>query len=83
LINRLRRNDIGNVFIAKCATVAKDIDGFFATVYLAPWKRDIRVAIYRRRVFHLSAKNFQLDLFDPSNGYWEYSAVSTNKSIGL
>jgi hypothetical protein len=63
--------------------VASDIDGFFTTVHLAPWNRDLKVAIYRKRVFHPTAKNFQLDLFDPSNGYWEYSAITTNKSIGL
>src|SRR5262249_37446088 len=63
--------------------IAKDVDGFFTTVHLAPWNREVKVAIYRKRVFHLSAKNFQLDLFDPSNGYWEYSAVTTNKCVGL
>lgn len=64
-------------------SVAPGIDGFFTTVHLKPWKRDLKVAIYRKQVFHLSRKNFQLDLFDPSNGYWEYSAVTTNKQIGL
>ena len=64
-------------------SVAHDIDGFFTTVHLAPWNRDLRVAVYRKRVFHPSRKNFQLDLFDPSNGYWEYSAITTNKRIGL
>ena len=64
-------------------SIAKDIDGFFTTVHLAPWNRDLKVAIYRKRVFHPSAKNFQLDLFDPSNGYWEYSAITTNKCVGL
>jgi hypothetical protein len=63
--------------------VAEGLDGFYTTVHLAPWKRDIRVAIYRKRVFHPTAKNFQLDLFDPSDGYWEYSAITTNKRIGL
>jgi hypothetical protein len=37
------------------------------TVHLAPWNRDLKVAIYRKRVFYPSVKNFQLDLFDPSN----------------
>jgi len=63
--------------------VAPGIDGFFTTVSLKPWKRTLKVAIFRKRVFHVSRKNFQLDLFDPSNGYWEYSAVTTNKEIGL
>lgn len=37
--------------------------------------------IYRKRVFHKTAKNFQLDLFDPNDGYYEYSAVVTNKAV--
>jgi hypothetical protein len=46
------------------------------------WGRRLRVVVYRRRVEHETAKNFQLDLFDPSNGHYEYSAVVTNKLIG-
>jgi hypothetical protein len=41
----------------------------------------LRVVVYRRRVQHETAKNFQLDLFDPSNGTYEYSAVVTNKLL--
>jgi hypothetical protein len=63
--------------------IAPGLDGFFARVHLAPWKRDVQVAIYRKKVQHPSCKNYQLDLFDPSNGYWEYSAITTNKRIGL
>jgi len=48
----------------------------------ARWGRRLRVVVYRRRVRHETAKNFQLDLFDPSNGYYEYSAVVTNKVLG-
>jgi Transposase DDE domain group 1 len=50
-------------------------------VELAQWGRSFRVVIYRRRVKHETAKNFQLDLFDPSDGHYEYSAVVTNKSL--
>ena len=32
---------------------------------------------------HESPKNFQLDLFDPDDGHWEYSAITTNKPLGL
>jgi len=32
-------------------------------------------------VAHETAKNFQLDLFDPSDGHYEYSAVVTNKAL--
>jgi hypothetical protein len=51
-------------------------------VVLAPWGgRRLRVVLYRRRVQHETAKNFQLDLFDPSDGHYEYSAVVTNKTL--
>jgi hypothetical protein len=51
-------------------------------VAVARWERRFRVVVYRRRVQHQTAKNFQLDLFDPSNGHYEYSAVVTNKPLG-
>lgn len=47
----------------------------------AQWGRSFRVVIYRRRVGHQTAKNFQLDLFDPNDGHYEYSAVVTNKGV--
>ncbi len=61
------------------------IDGqvscFSTRIHLAPWDRQMRVVIYRKRVFHQSRKNFQLDLFDPADGYFEYSAIVTNKTL--
>ena len=47
-----------------------------------PWKRYLHVVIYRKRVHHESRKNFQLDLFDPDDGHYEYSAIATNTSLG-
>ncbi len=43
------------------------------------WQRTLSVLIYRKRVRRETRKNFQLDLFDPDNGYYEYSAIVTNK----
>jgi len=63
--------------------VATDIDGFDMVLPVAPWGMEFRVAIYRKRVLHKSPKNYQLDLFDPDDGYWEYSAIATNKTVGL
>jgi len=64
--------------------VAIDLEAFETTVTIPTWKnRSLRVAIYRRRVQHESPKNFQLDLFDPDDGHWEYSAITTNKPLGL
>jgi hypothetical protein len=51
-------------------------------VAIAPWGRTFRVVVYRTHVAHETAKNFQLDLFDPSDGHYEYSAVVTNKALG-
>ena len=45
------------------------------------WQRRLRVVVYRKRVYHLTHKNFQLDLFDPADGYYEYSAIVTNKAL--
>jgi hypothetical protein len=50
-------------------------------VEVAKWGRCFRVVVYRRRVAHETAKNFQLDLYDPSDGHYEYSAVVTNKTL--
>jgi len=38
----------------------------------------LAVAIYRKKVAHRTAKNFQLDLFDPNDGYYEYSGIPSN-----
>lgn len=63
----------------------KRVDGqvscFSTNLELAQWGRKIRVVVYRKRVFHQTRKNFQLDLFDPADGYFEYSAIATNKSL--
>jgi hypothetical protein len=61
--------------------VADGIDCFEEDIMLGPWNRCLRVVIYRKRVGHKSPKNYQLDLFDPSDGHWEYSAVVTNKTL--
>ena len=63
--------------------VAAGVEGFETRVWLDPWKCKPRVAIFRKRVHHESRKNYQLDLFDPTDGHWEYSAVVTNCRFGL
>jgi hypothetical protein len=63
--------------------IANDLQAFETRLPLEPWERIQRVVVYRRKVRHKSPKNYQLDLFDPSNGHWEYSAIATNKSIGM
>jgi hypothetical protein len=61
--------------------VDDQVSCFSTVLYLGPWQRSLRVTIYRKKVWHRSSKNFQLDLFDPANGYYEYSAVATNKTL--
>jgi hypothetical protein len=61
--------------------VAPAIDAFETQLPLAPWGLTLRVVIYRKRVAHATRKNFQLDLFSPDDGHFEYSAVTTNKAL--
>ena len=61
--------------------VSDGIDGFSIKHFIKPWNITVRMVIYRKRVRHRTAKNFQLDLFSPDDGYFEYSAVATNKSL--
>jgi hypothetical protein len=39
--------------------------------------------LYRKHVGHKSPRNFQLDLFTPDDGHFEYYAVATNLSLSL
>ncbi|MGH8131849.1 MAG: IS1380 family transposase [Steroidobacteraceae bacterium] len=58
--------------------VTAEVSGFMVPAVETPWGKALAVAIYRRRVAHPTAKNFQLDLFDPDDGHYEYSAVTSN-----
>ena len=61
--------------------VTGDIDGFETQLELAVWGLKLRIVVYRKRVHHQSPKNYQLDLFSPNDGYFEYSAVATNLTL--
>jgi hypothetical protein len=63
--------------------VDEDVQGFFTTISVKTWDRQFRVAIFRKQVHHPTQKNYQLDLFDPNNGTWEYSAVASNLTLGM
>lgn len=63
--------------------VDRYIDGFETRLPIEPWNRTERVVVYRKRVSHESRKNFQLNLFSPDDGHFEYSAVATNKSLSI
>ena len=58
--------------------VASDVEGFMVAAVATPWGYSCSVAIYRKKVAHRTAKNYQLDLFDPNDGCYEYSAITSN-----
>src|SRR6266850_3634720 len=57
--------------------VAPHVTGFFHDLYIPQWDLHLRVMLYRKHVAHESPKNFQLDLFTPDDGHFEYAAVAT------
>lgn len=57
--------------------VDESVSGFETNFTIKPWNMNVRVVCYRKKVFHPTAKNFQLDLFNPDDGTYEYSAVTT------
>src|SRR5262250_1573979 len=63
--------------------VAPDVTGFEHRLAIPQWNLRLRVMIYRQHVQHESPKNFQLDLFTPDDGHFEYYAVATNLPLDL
>jgi len=59
-------------------SVDSKVDFFEKTLRLDAWDLKLRVVMYRKKVKHKTRRNYQLDLFDPNDGYYEYSAVATN-----
>jgi hypothetical protein len=66
---------------SRWSAVAADIDCLETRLALATWGLELRVVVYRKRVHHRRPKNYQLDLFSPDDGYFEYSAVATNLTL--
>ena len=63
--------------------IGPGLQAFYTKLRIPKWDLTLRVAVYRKHVSHLTRKNFQLDLFDPNDGHYEYSSVATNKRAGL
>jgi len=63
--------------------IGPGLQAFHTELRIPTWDLTLRVAIYRKHVSHRTRKNFQLDLFDPNDGHYEYSSVATNKRVGL
>ena len=54
---------------------------FQTQLQLKVWELELRVVVFRKRVAHESRRNYQLDLFSPDDGHFEYSAVVTNLTL--
>src|SRR5437870_8639593 len=63
--------------------LATGVTGFEHWLTIPQWQLRLRVMIYRKHVQHESPKNFQLDLFTPDDGHFEYYAVATNMALSL
>ena len=63
--------------------IGSDLQAFYTQLHIPQWGLTVRVAVYRKHVSHKTSKNFQLDLFDPNDGHYEYSSVATNKRVRL
>lgn len=61
--------------------VNAEVECFEGALAPSPWNTHLRVVIYRKKVHHPTRKNYQLNLFDPADGTYEYSAVTSN--LGL
>jgi hypothetical protein len=61
--------------------LAPGVTGFKHQLAIPQWNVRLRVMIYRKHVQHESPKNFQLDLFTPDEGHFEYYAVAINLSL--
>src|SRR4029453_6746394 len=63
--------------------LAPGVTGFEHRLTIPQWDVAVRMMIYRKHVRHASRKNFQLDLFTPDDGHFEYYAVATNMALPL
>lgn len=63
--------------------VRPGLQAFATRLGIPKWGLSLRVVVYRKHVSHRTRKNFQLDLFHPDDGHYEYSAVATNKRVRL
>lgn len=61
--------------------VNAEVECFEAVLAPSPWDTVLRGVIYRKRVHHPTRKNYQLDLFHPDDGTYEYSAATTNLQL--
>src|SRR5436309_12712724 len=54
--------------------VAPGVTGYETELPVPQWNLRLRVMLFRKHVRHQTRRNFQLDLFTPDDGHYEYSA---------
>jgi hypothetical protein len=59
------------------------VQGCFRSLPIKAWNCMLKVALIRTHRAHQPKKGVQLDLFNPDDGYWEYSVIATNKTLSL
>jgi hypothetical protein len=57
------------------------IGAFSTRLRIGKWKRTVRVVVFRKKISGRPYRAFQLDLFQPDDGFYEYSMVVTNKTV--
>jgi len=65
------------------SVASKELSYFETTLTLTKWKLEVPVVIFRKLITknNLKPKAFQLDLFDPGDGIYEYQAIVTNQKL--
>lgn len=65
------------------SVASDDLSYFATTLELAKWRLEVPVVIFRKLITknNLKPKAFQLDLFDPGDGIYEYQVIATNQEL--
>lgn len=65
------------------SVAAPDLSYFATTLKLAKWRLEVPVVIFRKCITKdpHTPKTFQLDLFDPGDGIYEYQVIATNQEL--
>jgi hypothetical protein len=61
--------------------VGDQLEGFSTQLRIEKWKRTVRVVVFRKTISGKPAKDYQLDLFQPDDGFYEYSMGVTHKDV--
>jgi hypothetical protein len=59
----------------------KKLAWFKSDIVVKKWDQDLELTILREKLSDKSPKNYQLDLFTPDDGVYQYSVLCTNKTL--